>query len=231
MHRTALLAFAVFVFFSGNASALPLVMTAGHWKLLPDTPGQTTDAVSGLPLAIVVSGGDPIEGAILAMTIGDGATGPSFDGFPDLIGPGTIFNANNLGQNDGFFGDDVGSSFGFTFTTSGFLAAEGTLAFLSIDTTGLNSGSWTLHLSENVYTMQSSDLPPYLAGDNLILVPGSLTIVPEPSAILLGVFAVVVLAAFQNRCGRHRTLNPSRSSARRVRVEHLIEIKAPRGVV
>jgi hypothetical protein len=201
MQRKAFLALVVACCLTVTAYANPTI-TAGNWKLLPGTSGQTVDAVSGLPIVVLVSGGDAIAGADLGMTIGDGFTGPVFDDNPDLI-VGTIFTGNNTGQNSFFpIPPSAGYAFETTTTNSGTVAANGILAHLSFDTTGFTSGTWVLQLSENAITGLPSDLPPFTSP---VLIEGSITIVPEPGTIVLALFAAGGLCAVAIRRRRGKT--------------------------
>jgi hypothetical protein len=114
---------------------------------LANTPNQT--------ITIQITGGEQVAGEDFWAQIGDGGTynngsnsKPSFTNV-DIIA-GTIFAANNKGA----FGDPTVGNAAHpliwddgTVTASGSVAATGLLATLTVDTTGLNSGSFPLTLT------------------------------------------------------------------------------------
>jgi len=148
--------------FSTAATAIALLLVAslaapaasvdvGDHLLAANTPNQV--------ITIQVTGGEQIAGEDFFAQIGDGGTflggsntKPNFTNVEILTG--TIFAANN----NGAFGDPNGSPPGSnaghpliwvdaTTTTSGTVAASGVLAKLTIDTTGLTSGTFPLRLT------------------------------------------------------------------------------------
>jgi hypothetical protein len=124
----------------------------GNHVLLPNTPNQI--------ITIQVTGGEQVAGEDFFAQIGDGGaflgglnSKPTFENV-DIIG-GTIFAANN----NGAFGDPNGVPIGSnsahpliwvdgTTTLNGSITANGRLATLAIDTTGLNSGTFELRLTD-----------------------------------------------------------------------------------
>ena len=114
---------------------------------MANTPNQT--------ITIQITGGEQVAGEDFFAQIGDGGTynggvnaKPSFTNV-DIIG-GTIFAANNSGA----FGDPTVGNAAHpliwddgTVTASGSVAATGMLATLTIDTTGLSSGTFPLVLT------------------------------------------------------------------------------------
>jgi hypothetical protein len=187
-------------------------INVGNHSLLPNTPGQT--------IAIYVTGGDLIAAADLLIQIGDG--GPERVNFPPLLAgtdaPGVplpvgLPNANlqnptfgtdagifasvpNGGQSDGL-GGSIPQLIGLSILTdTGTVAANGLLATLMIDTTGLTSGTWDLMLKDTLagntqFLDETANQVP------LTIVNGRLTIVPEPTAIVP--FAATSLALFALR--------------------------------
>ena len=126
-------------------------VTVGTHVLLPNTANQV--------VSIWVSGGEPVAGEDFFAQIGDGGaflggidTKPAFTNL-DVLG-GTIFAANN----NGAFGDPNGTPPGSnaahpliwvdgTTTVSGTVAAGGLLATMTLDTTGIASGTFPLLLT------------------------------------------------------------------------------------
>jgi hypothetical protein len=116
------------------------VINAGIHSLAPNTPGQSVQ--------ILVSGGEAVSGIDLFVQVGDGgATAGGDDTRPvithlDLV-TDTIFASNNTGA----FVDSTPLLWGATTTTAnGSVSANGVLATLTIDTTGLSAGQFDLLL-------------------------------------------------------------------------------------
>jgi hypothetical protein len=67
----------------------------------------------------------------------------------DVIGPGTIFHPNNVGQFSLGPPYDVPGQqpSAITTTSSGFVVADGILAFVTVDTTGVPAGLYVLGLT------------------------------------------------------------------------------------
>lgn len=122
-------------------------MTVGNHLLMANTPNQT--------FTIQITGGEQVAGEDFFAQIGDGGSynggvnsKPAFTNV-DIIG-GTIFAANNTGPqvNPAVPNSahpliwEVG-----TVTASGSVASTGKLATLTIDTTGLSSGTFPLVLT------------------------------------------------------------------------------------
>jgi hypothetical protein len=124
-----------------TASTQAANITAGMHTLLPNTPGQQ--------LQILTTGGEGVSGIDFFVQIGDGGptvggddTGPTITNL-DLVA-GTIFAANN----SGIFTDPAPLIWGATTTTtSGTVPADGLVATLTIDTTGLSTGQFDLILN------------------------------------------------------------------------------------
>jgi hypothetical protein len=129
------------------ATAQAASVDVGNHVLLANTPNQT--------ITIQITGGEQVAGEDFFAQIGDGGafngganSKPVFTNV-DIIA-GTIFAGNNLGA----FGDPAVGNAAHpliwddgTVTSSGSVTAAGLLATLTIDTTGLNSGSFPLSLT------------------------------------------------------------------------------------
>ncbi|MEM6363213.1 MAG: hypothetical protein AAF745_02220 [Planctomycetota bacterium] len=140
-----LIALASAVFLAGQTNGA-LIVNIGDQVLLPDTPNQT--------ITITVSGGDAVQGLNFNLQIDDagGIKAPAISAV-DITGPSTIFSGNNTGQTDVGTGELIpGSQLGLrtTTTSSGSVIADGTLAIVTLDTTGLASGNFTLNLSSTL---------------------------------------------------------------------------------
>ncbi len=133
----------------------------GTHVLLPNAASQI--------VTIHVTGGEQIAGEDFYAQIGDGGTylggsdvKPAFTNV-DVLG-GTMFAASNNGSYGDPNGTPPGSNAGHpliwvdgTTTVSGSVTASGLLATLTINTTGLNSGTFPLLLSGVAGTLGSFD--------------------------------------------------------------------------
>ena len=201
MHRKAFLALVVVCCLSATAYAVP-TMTAGTWTFLA-APGQSTDFISGLPIEILVSGGDAVSGADLFLQSGpDGFTPGSAPTFAavDLIGVGTVFGLNNTGQTSAATPPE--SAFETVTTAAGTEPASGTLAFITFDATGIAPGTYDFFLTNFFVIGASSSL---LGVPSTTLVDGTVTVViPEPGSIVLALFAAGGLCAVVIRRRRRK---------------------------
>jgi hypothetical protein len=172
---------------SATAAVAAPMIVAGNHVLLPNTAGQK--------IMIMTSGeeGDEFQGVDLHLAIGDG--GPIVTGI-DLIGPDTLLFGNNMGQ-IGYFDPlfDVPTRIpAMTATTAaGTIGPNGVLAVLTLDTTGITPGQYSLSLTHP--EIGPSDLPMFF--ETTILQDGFLTVlaVPEPSSIVLALIAAGALGA------------------------------------
>ncbi|REK12995.1 MAG: PEP-CTERM sorting domain-containing protein [Planctomycetota bacterium] len=189
-----------------TAHAVPTIFAGDH-IILPNTAGQV------LPI-FVLGPGEMVPGVDLHLLVNGGIGPAPLITDVDLTGPGTIFHANNTGQLD------YGAPFvtpglqpsAITTTTSGFVEADGILAYITVDTTGLPGGVYTLSLTHPLLGPSDFATDP---GNDAILIDGTLgwlpsipePDVPEPSTFVLAAFALggLFLAARRRRSGpRHR---------------------------
>jgi hypothetical protein len=197
MQRKVGLAIALLFAVATVANASSVIVVGPH-LLLPNTPGQT--------IQILVTGNDTtVQGMNFTSVIGDG--GSIFGGVDDVVPTmtadiitGAVFapdGANAVNQNPGFvFGIGLAPwSVTTVSTNTGFgpfnRLNNGLLATLTIDTTGFTTGTWALSLDDpNVGTTDwagSAEAPS--------ITNGSITIVPEPTSVVLGLFAAAGLGA------------------------------------
>jgi hypothetical protein len=168
--------------------ATAATVVVGQHVLLPNTANQT--------ISIWVSGGEQIAGEDFYAQIGDGGSflGGS-NAKPAFTSVNVIANTIFSASNNGAFGDPNGVPAGSnaahpliwvdgTTTGSGTVSAAGLLATLTLDTTGLASGTFPLLL-----TGVASSLGPFnttLVGANAVPIPLSVTngllIVAVPTA-------------------------------------------------
>jgi|GEM_PF-2676616 len=191
MIRKMLMA-AVLVACSATIATAAPTITAGNHQLLPNTSGQV--------ISILASGdflADALAGVDLFLVIGGGTEGPMVTNL-DLIGAGTIFAASNTGQQD-FGAPYIPPSreiVGITTTVSGTVNPNGVLAYLTLDTTGLAAGDYTLSLTSDLIgpsVLYSAGAAP------TVLINGTLSVVPEPSSVVLGLFGIAGVAAIAIR--------------------------------
>lgn len=179
------------------------IVTVGNHTLLANTPGQT--------ITISISGAEQVAGEDLFAQIGDGGsingginTKPVFSNV-DII-HGTIFDGNNTGAQGDPNGVPPGSNAGHpliwldsTVTNSGTVSDNGLLATLTVDTTGLNSGTFPLLLSGVANTLGTFNTTVRDAAGApiaLTIQNGTITVAaPEPSTVgLVCVFGLTALA-------------------------------------
>lgn len=141
-----------------------LTLSFGDLTVAPNTAGQTIE--------VFVSGGAPVDSIELNILIGDGGaiaggTNPNFDLVQGVdILAGTIFDGNNNGVSGAQLAQD-GFAFDSTSTTSGTVAADGLIATITLDTTGLNSGSFSISTDSGI----SIQGPTTFAGASGIITP------------------------------------------------------------
>jgi hypothetical protein len=182
-------------------------IVVGNHNLLPNTPGQE--------IGIFITGGDPIQALNFRVLLGDGGPvlggdddGPSISG--SIYGPGMIFEHNHSAFSNQsippFFVDLQTLVIGQTS-----LAAEGLLGSVIVNTTGKYSGSWTLTMSEEggfANTGLQGAGTTLAFGSDVIevdILDGSITIVPEPSSLVLLGFFGIGLASYARRVRKRKT--------------------------
>jgi MYXO-CTERM domain-containing protein len=187
-----------------------LTVTAGNHILLPNTPGQditimissdTNEEISGLDLYLVINGGDStVDQPGVPRITAENLTGPgttfslvASTTFP-YGDPWDVVNGTSFGQNTAF-GAAPNATSGPNADAP--VNTNNVLAIITVDTTGILFGSWPLSLTD-----------PFIFGPTLLskvtgpvdpsgytLIDGSLNIVPEPSSIVMGLFAAAGLVA------------------------------------
>lgn len=156
-------------------------ITVGDHDLLPDQAGQTVE--------IYCSGGGAFEMVDFRLRVGNGTAVPAKPVIEsvDLL-TGTMFQTNNFGGQD----DSLAEPYHITSSVMALseAACDGLIATVTLDTTGLTAGSWTLALGHTgggpteLYGLDQNFLPVLLG---TTLTDGTITIVPEPLSLgLLG---------------------------------------------
>ena len=168
------------------AGATPLI-DVGTFDLRPDEAGQT--------IQIFVTGSDEVQGLEFNAQIGTGASGPLFE-YCDIL-TDTVFAESNTGLNDGSYIDPRRLYVGTSAASGTPVYADGLLATLLLDTTGLQSGRWPLML-ENSFEGSTN-----FAGADVEITNGWLVIeeIPEPASAAVLCLATVLIRR-RRRSGR-----------------------------
>jgi hypothetical protein len=158
-------------------------------------------------LDLYVTGDDQISSLDLGIVL-SGPPGPVITAI-DITGPGTIFAGNNVGQLVAFAPDDLPglTPYVITAAASGTVLANGLLARVTIDMTNgplaPNGAIWNLSLTSHEL---GSTILYGESGEpvSLSITNGSLFILPEPSAIALGLCGGMGVGLFAGRARRRR---------------------------
>jgi len=167
---------------------------------------------AGQTVQVMVSGAEAIAGMTLAVQVADGGPGSVTQGLidgPDITAidllAGSIFGANNEGV------DDPGSYPQFALrsvtthpdSTISLTGQPSLLATLTLSTVGVGPGTYALLLGGVPAALGSSEFYD-TTGETITptIVNGTLTIVPEPSTLLLAGLAAcgIVLATIRRQC-------------------------------
>jgi hypothetical protein len=202
MIRCCLLTVAVCLALAASRPAAAVTISVpANVTLERNTPGQV--------VPIVVFGTEAIAGMTLAVQVADGGPGPITQGLidgPDITAidllTGGIFGPNNEGV------DDPGSYPQFALrsvttladTTIPLSSQPSLLGMLTLSTVGVAPGTYALLLggvpaalsSTEFYTSTGAPITP-------TFINGALTIVPEPSTLLLAGMAAVGAVVAANR--------------------------------
>ena len=144
MHTHAIRTLMLFLAASSAAWAAPVIDVGTHYLLPNDVR----------TISIAVSGGDQVDALNFYVQVADGgasnggsATTPKITGI-NITGPGTLFSQSNVGSQPAYLTGSGGLIWDdFTFTQPGVkLNATGTLAYVTIDTTGT-------HVSDPAYAL------------------------------------------------------------------------------
>ena len=177
-----------------------LVVNVGNVVLLENTPGQA--------VPLTVSGGDAVSGLELLVEVGDGgpelaAIDPSRTGLP---GPAiTVLSATDGTLFAGLATDitppaepqypQFRQAFTLVDDPPGSVAAAGTFALVTFDTTGFSAGeTFGLSVRDTLFTSRFID-PTSPVGDPvpLRIIDGTITLVAVPEPASLSVMAAAAL--------------------------------------
>jgi hypothetical protein len=184
----------------GSSAHATVTLSVGHHFVLPNTPGQTFDV-------LISSSGEGITAMSFYLEVNNGlGPAPIITGVNISTAP-TIWAAlpnNTSDYNYPYEPPTITLAFDVFLQSAAWeVPANGIAARIEVDTTGLLTGYFPLRL-------ENDDFGETLLGDsqgvlNYVRVDGSLTIVPEPAAGILGLFAIAVLAASAIRIRAART--------------------------
>jgi len=198
MHRRVVLALGLLLCVPAIAQAASSIVVGNH-VLAVNTPGQVIN--------LNVTGNDQIGGLDLFFTINGGGVGPVVTAV-DITSAGTIFAGNNTGIFVFAAPNNLPSTRPAVSTTSAVgilpILANGLLASVTFDTTGIPAGvySWSLTNHPLGATDLGTDLQDEFIYPNVT--NGTLTIVPEPSSVVMGLFAAAGIGAVAIRKRRAR---------------------------
>ncbi len=161
MRRSAWAQLAAILLTAACARAAPSVDAGDHY-ILPGTSGTT------ISIYVASNPAVQVQGLELYAQIGDGTSGPVFQDADVLTG--TIFDGNNPGLFPGSYVLDRHLYQGVV-TQSGTVAADGLLATLTIDTTGVTHGRFDLLLSNDLENSQTNfaGVPAVLTNGKIIV--------------------------------------------------------------
>ncbi len=186
MHRKIVLAFGLALALAAPCSAAMIVIGGNH---VFTNPGEST-----FPIFSTSDSGDEIVAVELFLVMAP--DGPLITKV-DLI-QGTVFQNNHVGQGD-FAAPEYltpGRTPAYFTATSWGHVPEGIVAWVTVDFTGIEPGVYDLFLS-------NEDLGPSSVYYGLFgrgfFTNGTVTLVPEPSSILLGIVAAASLGAIALR--------------------------------
>ena len=183
------------------------VINVPNVTLLPNTPNQL--------VTVTITGTSQVAGEDFFAQIGDGGTfnngvntKPVFSNVDILTG--TIFTGNNTGATKDPGGPESAHPLIWvdgTTTNSGTVLDNGLLATLTIDTTGVSSGTYPLLLKGVATSLTPGGFSTRLLDGSAVPVPltindGSITVsdVPEPLALpALGVLSCLLLSRGRRR--------------------------------
>jgi hypothetical protein len=175
-----------------NASTLSL---SGSGELLPETAGQV--------ITLVLNGSDTYtHGNFFGQVASGGPSvqtifGASAGSIPAGSLAGSLWGSAGIGS--------IGTEPNFSFSTTNFVpqSSSGLYATLTVSTVGVAPGSYLVSLDgTELFNGLNEDFDP-IPSLNFVAQPFTLTIVPEPSSIVMGLMAAAGMAAVVIR--RRRT--------------------------
>jgi hypothetical protein len=211
MQRRVFLALGIVCCLAAVAQASPTITVTSHTYTLAQVASgpQTIDVlasggdnVTGLDLNLIFDGGStggPEPGSN-ASALPQGNTGAAFWTLVDATTAPAIFNPNNSGQTSDNSYDPLIFQvvLAEAALNSPAVAALGLLAELKLDFGGWGPGVYILSAAGNGVSAGGNVLPSDFgapSSQETLFVDGTITIVPEPASVVLGLFAVAGLGA------------------------------------
>lgn len=191
MLRKAFLAIAMVASLSTSAFAVTNVIGGDH---IAPAGGLFT-----FPITATSDSGETLSGLDLYLVMD--ALGPIITEV-NLIS-GTVFEPNNSGQFDFGIPEYLtpGRTPGYTVTTAAGSVPLGTVALITIDTTGIAAGTYPLALTSDVLGPSAAYNQGGVPG---IFTNGSVTVIPEPSSVVIALFGAAGIGAVAIRRRRAR---------------------------
>ena len=193
MPKNYVLTTSVAVFLLASPAAAEIFINVGNHELLPDTPGQV------MRISVTRDSDDTVEGLNFLLQIGDGgaALGGEDGSAPSImdvdVTTETIFDGNNNG--DSIVENTIQYWEIKTTTVAGVVDADGTLANITVDTTGFFSGGFDLKLAQILDRFDTD-----FAGVSATITNGQVTIIPEPIAAVFLSVGGFALFSRRRRC-------------------------------
>jgi hypothetical protein len=193
MQRAIALSLAILFCLTAVVQAEPTIVI-GNYNLQPNLAGQL------IPITVTGIAPNTVNGVTFAMSIDNGgpafggSLGPIITGIDIDSGPTIWASPNAAGHNPPNFGQAPPDQLVaiYFLTTSGFVnVASGLVMTLIVDTTGFGPGVHSFSLTTGS-AIEDNFGPSDFTGQNFVssIQGDGLIIMPEPSSVALGLFAV-----------------------------------------
>jgi hypothetical protein len=200
MHRKVFLALGMVLCLGALAQGAITVSTGGPYVFAAGTTGNIV-LITG-----VASAGEMVGGMNFVVGTGNQGAGQPIISSVDIL-TGTVFAANNTGQFPvGFPAPGTVVVYSVT-TAAGTVSPTGLLGTLQISTVGVPVGIYALNLKKNVGFPQPTFnfAPTAVVRDDFTTdATAYIQVVPEPTSVVLGLFAAAGLGAVVIRRRRAR---------------------------
>jgi hypothetical protein len=211
MHRRVVLSFAILLTMAAVAMAAPAITVGSH--PLPNTGPAQTDSIDINYDTLLSGGGGGLQGQTLYISIadeGNGGLGNADPGEPKIVSvdssTGTVWAGNVNGPSYAAINDQVTSADQTTVT--GTVSATGKVFTIVIARNGAaNGSSWALRVFIGVPDLSGPYNSNWSGTSGTVDFQGSngtFSYAPEPSSIVLGLFAAAGLGAVAIRRRRAR---------------------------
>ncbi len=198
MLRRVGLSLAILVCLASSAFALPVIVL-GNYNMPAGTTGNVID--------VFVTSDVTVQGLNFIMDSNSNAAGGPLITAVDIVGAGTVFFGNNTGQG-GTPAPPALKIKQTTTTASGSVgpwASPSLLAHVTFSTVGVNTGVYALRI-KGMATSGGGATTSFavVALDQNASQNGTITVVPEPTTLVLGLFAAAGLGAVAIRNRRRK---------------------------